>query len=398
MNNNFFEKNKFQKGKSDEQVFDNYFKVNKKISEKVELSDYIRKGNIQMNDRNNNSVIENKKVTNEKHKEEKELIANYFKENKKISEKWELLDYLGSGSEAHVYKGLYKKNKKNVVMKMILLKNSKKKNVNELNIHRKLKNNNIIDFFGTIEIKKNELDCYLIEYGKHGNLIDFQKNLIKTNYMSESILCFIAYQILKGLKYLNLCKIAHLDLKPMNLIIDEYLNVKIIDFSISLDYGKNNSKEIKLPTLGTSFYMSPEVLRNDIINVNDLNKVDLFSLGVILYQLAFGYFPFGLKIQDAKKFSIIYDKIKKDLIIDNKNDYYSLCFIDFIKRLLEKDIQKRININEALNHYWIKGAEILLNEKEKIYNVNLFLSYLVTDHFINFDNYLNNYKKNKGEN
>lgn len=304
----------------------------------------------------------------------------------------ELLEYIGSGSESHVYKGLHKEYKRNLALKMVLRKKEGKRNLNELNIHNKLKNNNIINYLGAIEIKKNKLDCYIIDYGEHGNLLDFQNNFIKKSYLSESTLCFFAYQILKGLKYLNTCKVAHLDLKPMNIIIDQFLNAKIIDFSASLDYRKINSKEIKLPTIGTSFYMSPEVLRNDIINVDDLNKVDLFALGVILYHSAFGYFPFGLNQQDAKQFTKINDKMKKDLEIDNNNNYFSPCFIDFIKRLLEKDINMRININEALNHYWIKGAEILLNEKEKIYNATLFLSYLVSDHFINFDFYLKNYK------
>ena len=56
--------------------------------------------------------------------------------------------------------------------------------------------------------------------------------------------------------------------------------------------------------------------------------------------------------------------------------------------MLENDINKRIDINQALNHYWIKGGKILLNEKENIFNANKFLSYLIADHIKNFDDYI----------
>ena len=47
-----------------------------------------------------------------------------------------------------------------------------------------------------------------------------------------------------------------------------------------------------------------------------------------------------------------------------------------------------MNINEALNHYWIKGSKLLLEEKEKCGNTSIFLSYLLTDHIKNFNNYV----------
>ena len=47
-----------------------------------------------------------------------------------------------------------------------------------------------------------------------------------------------------------------------------------------------------------------------------------------------------------------------------------------------------MNINEALNHYWIKGAKILYDEKEKTYNATHFLGYLISDYIKNFDDYI----------
>ena len=117
-----------------------------------------------------------------------------------------------------------------------------------------------------------------------------------------------------------------MDLKPENIIIDDLLNVKIIDFSISIDYKKLSSDTIKLPLRGTSFYMAPEVLRTDTIQVSDLNKVDLFSLGIVLYRLAFGNFPFGLIKDDSKKYPQILNKINKAFKVV-EDEYYYLFFL-----------------------------------------------------------------------
>ena len=333
---------------------------------------------------------ENKDFSNEQAQIKNELrmkIEEEFHKNKIAYENFELLDHIGSGKDTFVFKSIAKKTKKIIAMKIISIKDNKK-NTNEINIHTKLKNKNIIEFLANFEIKKNELDCLIIDYCKFGNLIDFQNNILKKNYLSETMLCFFCYQILNGLNYLHRNKIAHLDLKPQNIVIDEYLTIKIIDFSISINYSKIKSKKIKLPRMGTSFFMSPEILNSDIINVKDLNKVDLYSLGVILYSLAFGYFPFELDKDDIKDYKRIYEKIKKELKIDNEDNYYSPYFIDFIQKLLENDINKRIDIGQALDHYWIKGAQILLNEKENIFNASKFLSYLIADHIKNFDDYI----------
>ena len=292
--------------------------------------------------------------------------------NPKFLKIYEIVEYIGSGSESVVYKIIYKKTNKLCAIKFLLIDG--KRNFNEFNILYRLKNKNIIYYYGIYEIKKNELDCVIMEYAKFGNLRDFKRNILKRDYLSEQLLCFLSFQILNGLSYCHKCKIAHFDLKPQNIIIDEYLNVKIIDFSVSVDYSKIKSNKIKLPFRGTNFYIAPEVIKSKIININDLNKVDLYSLGVILFYLAFGAYPYNLEINDSDNYDKIYNKIENNkLKFHNEDNFYSKYFIDFLNQLLEKDINKRININQALNHYWIKGANILYDEKEKCFNVSSFL-------------------------
>ena len=83
-----------------------------------------------------------------------------------------------------------------------------------------------------------------MEFAKFGDLYQFQKILNQKRYFSETLLAFITKQILDGLYYLHQSEIIHMDIKPQNILIDEKLNIKISDFSISFSY-KNFSKNEK---------------------------------------------------------------------------------------------------------------------------------------------------------
>ena len=134
--------------------------------------------------------------------------------------------------------------------------------------------------------------------------------------------------------------------------------------------------------------MSKEVLLSEKIKVKDISKIDLYAFGVVLFNLAFNCFPFGLTYGDEKNNDIILNKINNGKIGFKNTEDYSNHFMDFLEKLLQKDINKRISLEEALNHYWIKGGNILLAEKEKCFNMSIFTSYLVTDHIKAFNDYI----------
>ena len=324
------------------------------------------------------------------------ILAN--KKYSKFSEKFELLNYVNSGSSGVVYKGFNKNNPKQHICFKFLLntptkKNKKKSNLNnddlkEINIHNKLKNDKIINYYNYVNLRN--IGCIIMEYAEFGDLDNFRKIVNKKRYFSESLLAFIAIQILQGLFYLTKSKIIHMDIKPQNLLIDKNLNVKITDFSISFSY-ENYPKDIKilLPFSGTSLYMSPEVLSNDFIEYKNFNKVDLYSLGIVLYFFAYEQFPFGLDQSDCLNFELILQNKKKSRLKFPDNRHYSTMFNEFITKLLEQNINNRINIYEALENAWIKGAEILFKEKEKLNDSEIFLINLITDNFRNFNEYIN---------
>ena len=228
-----------------------------------------------------------------------------------------------------------------------------------------------------------------MEYSELGDLENFHKIVRAKRYFSESLLAFITFQILQGLSFLTKSKIIHMDIKPQNLLIDYNLNIKITDFSASFSYEnyKKNQKII-LPFSGTRFYMSPEVLSNESIDYINCNKIDLYSLGVALYYLAFEQFPYGLDFSYKVNFTLILKKIKGSKLSFPEIKLYSPLFLNFINRLLEKDIKKRISIYDALNDPWIKGAELLFKEKEKIDDIEIFLINIITDNFRCFNEFI----------
>ena len=321
------------------------------------------------------------------------LIQN--QKNEYFLENFELLNYINSGSTGVVYEGFYRKNRdKHVCFKFLLnqifYKNTKK--IKEIKIHKKLKYKNIIDYYEYINL--NNIGCIIMEFAKFGDLEHFKKILNKRRYFSETLLAFITKQILNGLYYLDESKIIHMDIKPQNILIDEKLNIKITDFSVSFSYEKyNNDKKIDLPLNGTNLYMSPEVLSQSTIDYEDCNKIDIYSLGVILYNFAFEIFPYGLNYSYRNKFGLILEKIKNEKLIIPEIRHYSFLFKNFLFGLLEKNIKKRFSLYEIMEHPWIKGADLIFKEKEKINDLEKFLINLITDNIRSFNEYIKNNDK-----
>ena len=138
--------------------------------------------------------------------------------------------------------------------------------------------------------------------------------------------------------------------------------------------------------------MSPEVLSKEQIDIEDASKIDMFSLGVMLYNLAFGDFPYKLNISLKKNFQEIFERIRKNNleIPEDKirNRKYSNLFIKFLKSLLEKNIKNRMSVFDSLDDPWIKGTELIIKEKEKINDTAKFYTYIITDNFRSFNEYL----------
>ena len=120
----------------------------------------------------------------------------------------------------------------------------------------------------------------VLEYAGSGMLFDF----IERGLFGEDYARLFAHQLLNSLSYLHKKGYAHRDLKPDNIFIDSQMNLKLGDFGSSC---VQNGNELNSPR-GTETYMAPEV------NEGAYNgaQADCFSLGVVLFVMAHGLFPF----------------------------------------------------------------------------------------------------------
>ena len=350
----------------------------------------------------NNSIInEDKKTTVSSYDKDLynkiENINIYLKQYySKFFDNFELLNFINSGSTGRVFEGRLKNAKKNMklafkfkISQNIFRKN--KKDSQEIAISKKLNHKNITAIYAYIKMSNNS-NFSILELAKNGDLHHFEKILLKRKVLSESTICYFAKQILDALEYMHKCKIIHMDIKEGNILIDSNLNIKLSDFSVSCSYSEFNTKDnAKLPFAGTSKYMSPEIINRTNMDIKEFSKIDIYSLGVTLYNLAFGFYPYKLNDVKNKDYNNILNNIQKENIEFPKDRKVSDLFKDFLKGLLEKDYTKRFNIRQAINHPWIKGAEIIFDEKENAFCHENFLINLITDNIPKFNEYI---KKN----
>ncbi|KAF5296672.1 hypothetical protein FQR65_LT10212 [Abscondita terminalis] len=166
-------------------------------------------------------------------------------------------------------------------------------------------------------------------------------------------------QILEGLAYLHDRNIAHLDLKPQNLLLtveNSCEDIKLCDFGISRVLEKG--VEVR-ELIGTPDYVAPEVLNYEPITL----ATDIWSIGVLAYVLLTGYSPFGAadKQQTYLNISKCALSFDQDLFED-----VSSAAIDFIRSSLVVDPRKRPTVLQLLDHAWISSKTHLVPQLSKI--------------------------------
>uniref|UniRef100_A0A3B0NJ59 Serine/threonine kinase, putative n=1 Tax=Theileria annulata TaxID=5874 RepID=A0A3B0NJ59_THEAN len=282
---------------------------------------------------------------------------------------------LGSGSYGHVYNcihildelilGEYAVKKIPIGDDMEWLK----KAIKEIKIRENIKHKNVVDYnHSWLEMYRlNELCPYipylfiLMEYCNGDNLYNFIQNIYKPNIecLTDDEVMVIFIDILNGLNYLHKNFIIHRDLKPSNILLkfgNNSITLMISDFGTCEVFSQKSSKT---GFTGTIEYTAPELLisyYNNFIkapgsdefdastSVVDDNKIDLWSLGVILYYISYGTLPFySDDIKECVKL-IIYSKLK---IPNHPNR--SKLIINLIYNLLSKNSNSRMNCDDLLS-------------------------------------------------
>jgi serine/threonine-protein kinase len=139
---------------------------------------------------------------------------------------------------------------------------------------------------------------------------------------------FLITQILKALSYAHNNNIIHRDLKPENILVDDSLKLKISDFGLAFTSDENFITD-QYSIVGTPCYMSPEQIRGERLT----NKSDLFSAGIIFYELLIGRNPFlGKDVNESLNNILNYDE---DLLLPEikiLNEKYQQILINLLKK------------------------------------------------------------------
>ncbi|XP_049574019.1 death-associated protein kinase 2a isoform X1 [Syngnathus scovelli] len=281
---------------------------------------------------------------------------------KKVEDFYEIGEELGSGQFAIVKQCREKSTGQEFAAKFIKKRQSiaSSRGVRleeiqrEVAILQQIQHQNIVTLH---DVYENRTDVVLIlELVSGGELFDF---LAQKESLSEDEATQFIKQILEGVNYLHSRKIAHFDLKPENImLLDKNVplpRIKLIDFGLA--------HKIEAGVEFKNIFGTPEFVAPEIVNYEPLGlEADMWSIGVITYILLSGASPF---LGETKQ-----DTLKNISAINYEFDEEFFCNTselakNFISHLLERDkkklyffhSRKRLTIQNALSHPWIKSNE-----------------------------------------
>ena len=288
--------------------------------------------------------------------------------NKFKKEDLKELKLLGQGSFGDVYLAEYHGQK-------YALKKIPKDKIN----HNKYEEDNIymknallkeIDILKTMSQFENSVKFYL-DFEDEENYIfilevcdtNLDGLLRKKKKFSSSEILYIMEGLNKPLKYMANNNLIHRDIKPDNIMIKYIDNSKTKYIPKLTDFGVSRYLEegIASTFVGTKFYKAPEIQ----FDSSYTNKVDLFSIGVMMYELYFNNYPFEIDRKGGGNYKILYkDKKLKDC--EDK------LLDDLLNKLLILDPKKRITWKDYFNHPFFNSNKEVEELNKKLNNMKLY--------------------------
>ena len=217
-----------------------------------------------------------------------------------LNNRYELHDIIGSGQSSVVHTALDKRNNAKVVIKVIkseyLVSNlkNKKRVEDEMYAMSFLSHQSIVKMYeqscnGVMLSPSGKIEggiCYIVmEHVKGLNMFDLVATINENEGLGEVVGRYFLTQILDALSYMHGQGIVHRDVKAENIMVDEQMNIRLIDFGFA-SYENNDDLS---GHMGTPAYMAPEIKKG--VNYKG-TQVDIFSLAVVLFVIVRGIFPF----------------------------------------------------------------------------------------------------------
>ena len=259
-------------------------------------------------------------------------------------DEFEIVKELGKGGYSVVYLVKHKITQKKYALKCAMkVKNGKdrsKRIRQEIEVLDDLRHRGIIRLRGSFEDEEN---IYLVlQYISGRDLSKYFKQDLPPKETTADII----YQITRALRYCHHRGIVHRDMKLDNILIDSKMRIRITDFGLCGIKSKDG--EYFFDQVGTPRYTAPEILEKNGYN----ESVDVWGIGIILFMLLTGKYPF-----DGSNRKSIFKRV-----INKQIDYtkYDLTTdeIHLLKRLLCKNPRYRIQLEDITKHQWFKNKII----------------------------------------
>ena len=266
---------------------------------------------------------------------------------------------IGQGADAKVLEGIDRVTNEKTAVKVMRWGDSNRREEILRRFNHEVKALSHLHHRGIIQMhdycREKEQGVIVLEYAEGGDLFD---RLANKGRLSESEAGPLMYSIVEAVKYLHSRNYVHRDLKPENILLRSRTtkrHVMITDFGFSTKCNGNHLTEF----LGTLSYMAPEVLRELPYG----KAVDVWALGVILFAMLSGNFPFFHDDKQVMFECIVYGLYS---FSDNKEVWsqISLEAKDLIKKILVVDPEKRCSIQDMLNHPWLRKYRLVKDPED----------------------------------